>query len=106
MNRQKLYDMFDDLYINIGAPPFKVWKKELEDRDIRVEILVEKSTCAAIGDNMGRFVVSRMCDVMDKNPGHVIVPNPVDPKRVVSVILVPEELASKILVLGEIISRR
>jgi hypothetical protein len=43
---------------------------------------------------------------MDKNPGHVILPNPVDPKMGVSVILVPEELASKILVLGEIISRR
>lgn len=61
---------------------------------------------ALIGENMGKFVASRMCDVMNKNPGHVIVPNPVDPKKGVSVILVPEELADKILVLGEIISRR
>lgn len=99
MNRPRLYDMFDDLYIDIGTPPFNVWKKELECRGVRVEILVR-------GDNMGKFAVSRMCDVMDKNPGHVILPNPVDPKMGVSVILVPEELASKILVLGEIISRR
>ena len=32
MNRPRLYDMFDDLYIDIGTPPFNVWKKELASK--------------------------------------------------------------------------
>jgi len=103
LNRQKLYDMFDDLYIDIGTPPFNVWKKELECRGVRVEILVPTNTDDRA--NMGKFAVSRLCDVMGKNPGHVILPNPVDPKMGVSVILVPEKLASNMLVLGHNMSR-
>ena len=107
MNRPKLYEMLDDLYIDLGTPPFNVWEKELEDRGIRIEVVVQKDIAIGSIRSVVSFAVSRMCTIMDDNPDHVIVPNPGDPghghENESSVILVPEELADKILVLGEIV---
>jgi hypothetical protein len=97
--------MIDDLYLDLDMPSFEDWKKELDGRGMEIEVLELEDVGQA--KTKLALTVSRMCTIMDRHPGHVVVPNPGgDPEVGVGVILVPEELAEKILVLGEIVSRR
>ena len=105
MNRPKLYELLDDLWESTQGQTYETWKSALEQRGMKIESvsITDYLYQYETERNIRRAVettVDELCRIMDKNPGHVVVPNPGPSKKAqneedeeVCVILIPHDLA-------------
>lgn len=96
MNRQKLYDIFDKVYEKkFYDLDWDVWEKFLNDMGIETHNWPER---------MPRAMFSDMVNIISENKNCIAIHDPACEhsgyQEVFACMLVPSELAEKILVLG------